>query len=129
MRVENLPKNLDFVVGTDKINQVVSYENVRGFIEQRLDCVEDSMLVTGLKMGSANQTQTVLNPNPKQMGRAVPLQNNSTLEKVGSRGNLAAGPIFHQQQTTQQSFQNSNYDAGSEMKDSNATPILPGLGR
>ncbi len=61
------------------------------------------MLVTGLKMGSANQTQTVMNPDPKQqLGKPAPLRDNSTLEKVTSRGQLITGPAFHQQQQTTQ---------------------------
>ena len=49
-RTETLPKNFDFVPTVDKVNQVLSYETVTGFVEQRMSSIDDSMMVTGLRM-------------------------------------------------------------------------------
>ena len=52
-RIETIPKNFDFIPAVEKVNQVLSYDGVNGFIEQRMssiDQVEDSMMVTGLRM-------------------------------------------------------------------------------
>lgn len=52
LRIDSLPKNIDFTIGTDKMNQVLTADSVKGFLEQRFTSIEDSgMLVTGLKMG------------------------------------------------------------------------------
>ena len=48
-----IPKNFDFIPAVEKANQVLSYDNVNGFVEQRMSSiehVEDSMMVTGLRM-------------------------------------------------------------------------------
>jgi len=61
------------------------------------------MMVTGLKMGAHTQTHMHSRGGPKQLIRfgGQPARDNSTLEKVASRGNLipaAAGNgiAFHQ---------------------------------
>ena len=48
-----IPKNFDFIPAVEKANQVLSYDNVNGFVEQRMSSIEhvdDSMMVTGLRM-------------------------------------------------------------------------------
>ena len=60
-RVEPVPKNFDYTIGANKINQVLSYDTVIGFTERKMSSIEDSMMVTGLRMtGAAKFNQ---NPN------------------------------------------------------------------
>ena len=57
-RIEQIPKNFDFGQQVERVNQVLSYEVANGFIEQRVtanNSVEDSMIVTGLRMTSNTQ--------------------------------------------------------------------------
>lgn len=49
-RIEPIPKNLDFISTVNKINQVLSYETVVGFNERKSNSIEESMMITGLKM-------------------------------------------------------------------------------
>ena len=58
-RIEQIPKNFDFAPHVERFSQVLTYESVCGFsLEQQLrtsNSVEDSMMVTGLRMTSNTQ--------------------------------------------------------------------------
>ena len=58
-RIEQIPKNFDFAPHVERFSQVLTYESVNGFsLEQQLrtsNSVEDSMMVTGLRMTSNTQ--------------------------------------------------------------------------
>ena len=56
-RIEQIPKNFDFAPQVVRISQVLSYEQVSGFTEQlrTSNSVEDSMMVTGLRMTTNTQ--------------------------------------------------------------------------
>lgn len=54
-RIEQIPKNFDFAAQVERVSQVLSFESVSGFIDQRMGSIEDSMMVTGLRMTSHTQ--------------------------------------------------------------------------
>ena len=55
-RIEQIPKNFDFGPQVRRQNQVMSFEAVNGFVEQRTSQLpEDAMMVTGLRMTSNTQ--------------------------------------------------------------------------
>ena len=56
-RIEQIPKNFDFAPQVVRISQVLSYEQVSDFTEQlrTSNSVEDSMMVTGLRMTTNTQ--------------------------------------------------------------------------
>ena len=69
--MEQIPKNFDFGAQVDRVSQVVSFDSVMGFMDQRMTSIDDSMTVTGLRMTSNTQNQTnaafpgggAMNPN------------------------------------------------------------------
>ena len=52
-RVEPVPKNFDYIAGVSRVNQVLSFDTVIGFTERKMSSIEDSMMVTGLRMTGA----------------------------------------------------------------------------
>ena len=52
-RIEQIPKNFDYGPQVERVSQVISFETVSGFSRQeelRNNTIEDSMMVTGLRM-------------------------------------------------------------------------------
>lgn len=59
-RIEPVPKNFDYITGVNKINQVLSYDTVIVQTERKMSSIEDSIMVTGLRMTGGAK----FNPNP-----------------------------------------------------------------
>lgn len=85
---------MDFPGATPRINQVVTFEGVKGFIEQRYSSIDDSMMVTGLQMGMKTHTSMGANQT-KHSGNKFAASRESTA--------MGQPPSRHPQQT-QQSF-------------------------
>ena len=54
-RIEHIPKNFDFGPNVERVNQVLSYEGLNGFVEPRTSKFEDEMRVAGLGVTATTQ--------------------------------------------------------------------------
>lgn len=57
-----IPRGMDFLSSASKVNQVLSYDSVIGMSERKIGSIDDSMMVTGIKMSGFAKSQAQ-NPN------------------------------------------------------------------
>jgi len=52
-----IPRSMDFLSSANKVNQVLTYDSVIGMSERKLGSVDDSMMITGVKMSGFAKSQ------------------------------------------------------------------------
>jgi hypothetical protein len=93
-RIEPVPKNFDYITGVNKINQVLSYDTVIVQTERKMSSIEDSIMVTGLRMTGGAK----FNPNPnvtttsgmQQMQDTKGLSTNNKVKKSAKKHKIRA---------------------------------------
>lgn len=93
-RIESVPKNFDYITGVNKINQVLSYDTVIVQSERKMSSIEDSIMVTGLRMTGGAK----FNPNPnvtttsgmQQMQDTKGLSTNNKVKKSAKKHKIRA---------------------------------------
>lgn len=93
-RIEPVPKNFDYITGVNKINQVLSYDTVIVQSERKMSSIEDSIMVTGLRMTGGAK----FNPNPnvtttsgmQQMQDTKGLSTNNKVKKSAKKHKIRA---------------------------------------
>jgi len=81
-----IPRGLDFLSSVNKVNQVLNYDYVTGM--SKLQSVEDSMMVTGIKMSGFAKS----NQNPNVTASSGMVQKSS--QRMGDPRGMQTGYSF-----------------------------------
>ena len=140
-RIEQIPKNFDFLPQVERISQVLSFDLVNGFNEQlrNSNSVEDSMMVTGLRMTTNTQNSgnggfpmsqhqndtdylSNYNNNSSGIGAVQQYQNGYKLQQTGKASNNGSG--FK----AAAAFRNGSNERKSSIGGDSSSPFPQGAG-